>query len=146
MRPAPPDRAHPRTDVALCRGCCCGTDRKHPDIDHALQGAQLREAAESTGGTLRHTGCLGPCDRSNVVVVRPEGQRPVWFGRMLDERMNRALVTWIARGATGPFPAELVSRRFQPGGDHEAGLDEACGELVLLLPEAKASQTDPTAR
>ena len=123
-----------RTDVVLCRGCCCGTERKHPDVDHALQGALLRQAAESTGGTLRRTDCLGPCERSNVVVVRPEGARPVWFGRVLDEGATAALVAWVAGGAQGRPPAAVASHRFHPGRDREEGLEDACRELVLLPP------------
>ena len=28
--------------VLLCRDCCCGTERKHPDFSHDLQESDLR--------------------------------------------------------------------------------------------------------
>lgn len=135
----------PRTDVVVCRGCCCGTDRKHPDVDHALQGVLLRQAAESTGGTLRRTDCLGPCEQSNVVVVRRAGERPQWFGHVLNETATAALVAWVAAGAHGEPPATIASHRFHPGRDRDDRLEDTRRELVLLPPTSRESAGEPRA-
>ena len=35
--------------VVVCRGCCCGTETKHPDVDHDGQVAQLHATRCPTG-------------------------------------------------------------------------------------------------
>jgi hypothetical protein len=81
--------------VLVCRGCCCGTD-KHPDVDHDGQLAQL----EAAGARCHVVDCLGPCDRSNVVVVRRDEAR-WWFGEVFDAG---PLAAWVAQGAAGEPP------------------------------------------
>jgi hypothetical protein len=94
--------------VTLCRGCCCGTVDKHPDVDHARQVARLRAALP--GHRVRVSACLNACDRSNVVVVQPTpdarraGARPWWFGWVLGDRAARDLAAWVTAG--GPEVAE----------------------------------------
>ena len=55
--------------VLVCLGCCCGTAAKHSDVDHDAQLDALR-AALPDGGRLWTVDCVGPCESSNVVVVR----------------------------------------------------------------------------
>lgn len=99
--PAGPAHGRP-VRVTVCRGCCCGTRRKHPDVDHDRQLDILRAA-----GSVRVSDCLNACDRSNVVVVqpatlaRPLGARPVWLGGVLDETSLSIVVEWIAAGGPG---------------------------------------------
>lgn len=103
------------TAVLVCRGCCCGTAAKHPEVDHDAQLASLRTALPS-GARLWVVDCLGACDRSNVVVVRRGGQRR-WFGEVLDEADAAALSSWLAapRGRPGArSPARLAAREFEP--------------------------------
>lgn len=85
--------------VLLCDGCCCGTDRKHPEVDHGAQRERLIHAARRGGGTARSTGCVGRCAESNVVVVRHRGGRATWLGRVLDHRTQRAVAAWLSAGA-----------------------------------------------
>jgi (2Fe-2S) ferredoxin len=97
----------------VCRGCCCGTPGKHPDVDHAWQLGRLR-AAVATTGRLRVSGCLDLCDDSNVVVVCPSavgrrtGARPVWLVDILDDQLITEIVEWI--GAGGPGVADPPPR------------------------------------
>ncbi|BCJ76440.1 hypothetical protein CS0771_59840 [Catellatospora sp. IY07-71] len=106
--------------VVLCRGCCCGTTGKHPDIDHQQQADQLADAA---GVALLITGCLGNCERSNTVVVLPSpagraaGGTVTWFGRILDPALTKAVADWVARGGPGlaELP-ELLGAHVQPPG------------------------------
>jgi hypothetical protein len=98
--------------VLVCRGCCCGRERKHPGVDHAGQVDDVR-AALPVGGQLWEVECLGACERSNVVVVRSAGHRR-WFGPILDEPITSALATWLSAGAPGDPPEPLLSHEFAP--------------------------------
>lgn len=106
-------------DVVLCRGCCCGTADKHPDVDHDAQRVALQGAAARTGARLVVADCLDACERSNVVVLRPRGRgspRPVWLGDVLDEAHTDAVVAWAQAGGPGlaPLPAVLEPCLFTP--------------------------------
>ncbi|MCV7226472.1 (2Fe-2S) ferredoxin domain-containing protein [Mycolicibacterium komossense] len=107
--------------VTVCRGCCCGTVKKHPTIDHDARLANLRNRVEGIGN-LRVSDCLGPCERSNVVVVSPSkrghrvGGRPVWLGYVLDAAAEAGIATWLLDGGPGlaPPPKALASFIFRP--------------------------------
>lgn len=109
-----PHRRRPAT-VLVCRGCCCGTARKHPDVDHDQQLQAWRDAAARSGAVVRSVGCLGPCSTSNVVVVRsPGASTRTWFGWMLDDGATDAMAAWIAHGCRLPVPAALVEHELGP--------------------------------
>jgi predicted metal-binding protein len=106
------------TTVLLCRGCCCGTRKKHPGVDHEAQEDALRAAADGHPDVeLRVVDCLDECDRSNVVVVRRAGRpakdRDAWLGGMLTGKASTALASWLAEGAADPMPGPLVGHRFR---------------------------------
>jgi hypothetical protein len=105
--------------VYLCRDCCCGTTRKHPEVDHEAQLASLRAAvAALPGAALRTTRCLDACQHSNLIVLRTiDGGRPrtLWLGEILAEADTAALCRWIEDGGpTQPLPPALLRRRVQP--------------------------------
>ena len=109
----------PHAEVLICRGCCCGTDRKHPGTDHERQVATLTQAATACPtARVRTVGCLGPCSHSNVVVVRPVGRagEAVWLGRMNTHTQTASLAGWLEAGADlEALPPELVLfDRFDP--------------------------------
>lgn len=96
--------------VTVCRGCCCGTDKKRPGVDHAARLAGLGELL-GDAARLRVTDCLGSCERSDVIVVSPSpsgrraGARPVWLGRLNGRHETPAIADWIHAG--GPGVSEL---------------------------------------
>jgi predicted metal-binding protein len=92
--------------VLLCRDCCCGTTRKHPDVDHAAQELALRAAAAESGGRVIRTRCLGVCERSNVVVVK-NARNTYWFGGVLTPEQTNAITRFIRNGGTTSAPLEL---------------------------------------
>ncbi|SFM59929.1 hypothetical protein SAMN05216207_1001266 [Pseudonocardia ammonioxydans] len=108
--------------VTVCRGCCCGSGRKHPGVDHA---ALLERLTTGTDGhaRLRTSDCLGPCTDSDVVVVGPvpsarrAGARPVWLRRVLDATAADAVAGWVRAGGPGVAerPAALDEHVFVPG-------------------------------
>lgn len=111
-----------RCTVFLCRGCCCGSDQKHPDVDHAAQVARVQEHLGSCA-LIRVSDCLGACEHSNVVVVVPSrearqgGARPVWLGWVLDLDAADEIADWISAGGPGraAVPDQLDLHRFRPG-------------------------------
>jgi hypothetical protein len=107
--------------VTVCRGCCCGTAGKHPDVDHAAQLADL-EAGIGDAGRVRVSDCLDSCEHSNVVVVGPStagrraGARPTWLLGVLDRASVADIVTWVRGGGPGIAepPVVLDLRVFNP--------------------------------
>lgn len=107
--------------VTLCRGCCCGTLAKHPDVDHAGQLAQLRAGVVGCA-QVRVSDCLDACEHSNVIVVTPSaagrqaGARPVWLGEVLDQDTTADVAAWVAAGGPGLAdpPDAINSHVFQP--------------------------------
>jgi hypothetical protein len=113
-----PSEARPTAARAVvCRGCCCGTHRKHPGIAHR---EQIRLLQEKLGTRIKVSGCLGACSRSNVIVVLPAraarrgGARPVWLGEILTRTLLGAVADWVLAGGPGIAdpPSVLRSRVF----------------------------------
>lgn len=104
--------------LTVCRGCCCGTTRKHPGTDHERQLDALRAA----GARVRVTDCLDACEHSNVVVVSPSregrlaGARPVWLSGVLREDDTEAVGEWVRSGGPGVAapPGMLDLLEFRP--------------------------------
>lgn len=94
--------------VLVCRGCCCGTVRKHPGVDHDAQLAALSAVAHA-----REVGCIDECSRSNVVVVRPGDGTSIWFGGILNPTTTIELCDWLAAGAPRPIPVGLSAHVFE---------------------------------
>lgn len=106
----PRRRGRVSTSVLVCRGCCCGSESKHPDVDHDGHVRRLRSAIDTVNGRVMTVDCLGPCERSNVVVVR-RGTRRHWFGDLLDDDQVDRLGAWIGSGADD-VPVDLSAHRF----------------------------------
>lgn len=107
----------PDRDVLVCRGCCCGSGSKHPDVDHdALLDTLLAGADDRV--RVRVVDCLDECGDSNVVLVRDftAGRRPsdTWLGGVLDGSSADAVVRWAAEG--GSLPESLQARALSRGG------------------------------
>lgn len=109
--------------VRVCRDCCCGTERKHPGVDHDGLLAGLEGGARSAA-RVSVSNCLLACDQSNVVVVSPSpsgreaGGRPVWVRGVLDDATVQAIVEWVSEGGPGWVdPPDLVAAlAFPPSG------------------------------
>ncbi|MBB5625990.1 (2Fe-2S) ferredoxin domain-containing protein [Sphaerisporangium krabiense] len=108
--------------VTVCRGCCCGTARKHPGVGHQEQPRRLRRGLVQPFRVRVVRECLGPCAYSNVVTVSPSregraaGGRPVWLGFVLDEQIIDDIVAWVNAGGPGlaDLPAVLSLHTFTP--------------------------------
>lgn len=103
--------------LTVCRGCCCGTKKKVPGVDHKAQLARLSAIDDHSARRVpvRTSKCLGICFQANVVVVQPSqegraaGGRPVWLGQMTEDKLLNAVDDWIFDGGPGiaPLPAVL---------------------------------------
>ena len=93
--------------VQVCRGCCCGTERKHPETDHDGQLAALSAVART-----RVVDCVDECAYSNVVIVRRGDGTSVWLGGINDAALTEAVCQWLVDGAWQPPPPVLQSKVF----------------------------------
>lgn len=115
--------------VTVCRGCCCGSRRKHPAFDHEGQ-LELIRAGGGDDVRVRVADCLDACERSNVMVVTPSaagraaGARPVWLGDLLDDDVAADVIEWAASGGPGvaEAPAVLDLYEFRPSRRARGGL------------------------
>jgi hypothetical protein len=99
----------PLPRVLICRGCCCGSTRKHPDIDHEAQTAAISSVSQA-----RVVDCVGECSFSNLVVVRPKPGQSVWLGRLNSDLLTQELCAWLEAGAPLPLPPVLEVFSFTP--------------------------------
>lgn len=106
--------------IRVCRDCCCGTERKHPGVDHDGLLARLEDGVRGAARVSVST-CLLACDQSNVVVVSPSssgreaGGRPVWVRGVLDDALVDAVAAWVNEGGPGwAEPPELVAGQAFP--------------------------------
>jgi (2Fe-2S) ferredoxin len=92
--------------VRMCRGCCCGTRRKHPDVDHDAIVDVLVAGLAGVADVVT-TDCLSVCDLSNVVVVSPtpgarrRGARPAWVTHVNTVHRAALVVDWVRAGGPG---------------------------------------------
>jgi cobaltochelatase CobN len=87
---------------------------------------------------LTISGCLGPCDASNVVLIMM-GDYPLWLGGLDRHEHYAAITDWASAcdraGAVVPLPASLAPFRM----DRFQGdlLDVPLFEPAPLCPDAK---------
>ena len=103
--------------VVLCRGCCCGrTDRGKPDVPVDELKAIWKQRGLRKHVMLSVSGCLGPCDLHNVVLLMTE-QGQTWLGELTERKHYDALVDWGSRvceqGVDVPLPDILAEHRFE---------------------------------
>ena len=104
--------------VSLCRGCCCGSVEKgHPDVPVDWMKVQWKKHGLKKNLQLTISGCLGPCDLSNVVSIT-SGEKTVFLGRLREFADYAVLFQWALDSAEAeralPLPRELDERRFDP--------------------------------
>jgi (2Fe-2S) ferredoxin len=119
-RPGPAVPVTKRTaiaQVACCVGCCCGrTDRGFPAVPVERLKAGWKEEKLNRTVQLTISGCLGPCDMANVILVMTAAGTE-WFGGIDDEAVFDAVIAWAracqAKEALLPLPAVLDTYRFK---------------------------------
>lgn len=116
-RSAVTSKRRARAQLILCQGCCCGrTDRGFPAVPvDRIKGA-WKAGALNKVVQLTISGCVGPCDVANVVLVLyPTG--PTWLGELQEDAHYDALLDWAQRcrdaGRTLALPDALLAHRFE---------------------------------
>lgn len=116
---SPPMQPHrqPLAQLVFCEGCCCGrTDRGNPELPVGMLKAAWRAGQLNRTVQLTISGCLGPCDLTNVtLLLTPDEQ--VWLGKLDGGALYEALVRWArdcdAAGELLPLPGELDAHRMR---------------------------------
>lgn len=103
--------------VMVCMGCCCGrTDKGHPAVPVDWLKAEWKRRTLPKKIHLSITGCLGPCDASNVVAVM-FGAQAVFLGGLSEQADYLALTEWASacerRDELVPLPHSLERFRMQ---------------------------------
>jgi cobaltochelatase CobN len=119
-RPVPSLPVTKRTaiaQVACCVGCCCGrTDRGFPPVPVERLKAVWKEEKLNRTVQLTISGCLGPCDMANVILVMTAAGT-AWFGGIANEEVFESVIDWArachASDALLPLPADLERHRFE---------------------------------
>jgi cobaltochelatase CobN len=80
--------------VLVCSGCCCGrTDKGKPSIPVEWLKNNWKQAGLLKTIQLTFSGCLGPCDLTNVVSILTP-QKQIWMGGITDHYQYEALLEW----------------------------------------------------
>jgi cobaltochelatase CobN len=83
--------------VTICRGCCCGnTDRGLPEVPVDWLKTEWRKRGLLKQVQLTISGCVGPCDVPNVVVITSSSGTE-WLGNISHFEQYRSLVEWAER-------------------------------------------------
>jgi predicted metal-binding protein len=103
--------------ILICRGCCCGNAKKeNPEVPWNWLAKIWNESGLNTHIQLSLTGCLGPCERANVVAVQ-HPNRQHWFGGLKTRDDYQQLLVfaqeWLESKALPEIPEQLVEREFQ---------------------------------
>jgi len=103
--------------LILCKGCCCGrTDRGLPEVPVERIKAIWQREKLNRSIQLTVSGCLGPCDVPNVVlIITPE--RHEWLGLIEGDAAYDQLIQWArdchAAGGLVPLPESLAENRLE---------------------------------
>jgi cobaltochelatase CobN len=103
--------------LILCKGCCCGrTDRGLPEVPVDRIKEIWRREKLNRSIQLTVSGCLGPCDVPNVVLILTFDP-PEWLGRIAGDASYDLLIQWArdchAAGALVPMPGPLAENRLE---------------------------------
>ena len=98
--------------VFVCQGCCCGqVERGRPPVPAEWLKQEWRKRGLLKRVQLTISGCLGPCDVPNVVVIVAQ-QKTVWLGNISRQDQYQSLLDWASRskelGGAAAIPRELL--------------------------------------
>jgi predicted metal-binding protein len=105
-------------NVVVCSGCCCGNLEKGHDevpVDALIEAWEKNSLEDSVELTI--SGCLGPCNMRNVVLLETD-QSQIWLGGLSSDSHYDAVVEWACdfsqRGNGCEMPEVLTSQTFTP--------------------------------
>jgi hypothetical protein len=104
--------------ISICDGCCCGKTEK----GHSAVPLQWLKQEWKMRGLLKRvhlsiSGCLGPCDVPNVVMITNSAGTQ-WLAHLNSQRHFAMLADWAeqSKDADGllPLPKELLGMAMMP--------------------------------
>lgn len=103
--------------VIICSGCCCGrTDKGKPAIPEEWLKNNWKQAGLLRTIQLTISGCLGPCDLTNVISILTP-QKQIWLGGITSQNQYEALLEWALLSSDAGYllelPEILDGRRFE---------------------------------
>jgi len=104
--------------VTICRGCCCGNiERGLPAVPVEWLKSEWRKRGLLKRVQLTVSGCVGPCDVPNVVVITSSAGE-VWLGNVVKFDQYQSLLEWAVRcrdaGEMLCLPREFHECRMSP--------------------------------
>ena len=104
--------------VIMCRGCCCGDVNKgKPEFPVDWLKMEWKRRGLLKNIQLTISGCLGPCDLSNVASIS-DAAGSVWLGNIRHQWQYDALLDWASESKAAevllPLPREFDELRFDP--------------------------------
>jgi len=104
--------------ITVCRGCCCGNvERGLPEVPVEWLKNEWRKRGLLKRVQLTISGCVGPCDVPNVVVITTSTGTE-WLGNICELNQYRALLEWAVRcrdaGEMLALPREFHECRISP--------------------------------
>jgi hypothetical protein len=83
--------------ITICRGCCCGnTERGLPEVPVEWLKREWRKRGLLKRVQLTISGCVGPCDVPNVVVITSSSGTE-WLGNIVKFEQYCSLLEWAVR-------------------------------------------------
>lgn len=110
-------KRQPLAQLLFCQGCCCGrVDRGKPELPVEALREAWRLGKWNRTVQLTISGCLGPCDLTNVTLLLTPTEQ-IWLGQLEGEACYDELVSWVAAcdlaGQLVPLPETLTSHRVE---------------------------------
>jgi hypothetical protein len=103
--------------ITICHGCCCNTERGLPEVPVECLTSEWRKRGLLKRVQLTISGCVGPCDVPNVVVITSSSGNE-WLGNVVKFDQYRSLVEWAVRcrdaGEMLTLPREFHECRTSP--------------------------------
>jgi len=104
--------------VTICSGCCCGnTERGLPAVPVDWLKSEWRKRGLLKRVQLTISGCVGPCDVPNVVVIT-SATGSNWLGHLSEKDQYHSLLEWASQcreiGHLLELPQELAKQRLNP--------------------------------
>lgn len=103
--------------VIICSGCCCGrTDKGKPAIPEEWLKNNWKQAGLLRTIQLTISGCLGPCDLTNVISILTP-QKQIWLGGITGQNQYEALLEWAQSSSDAgiliDLPEILQTQQFE---------------------------------
>jgi hypothetical protein len=104
--------------VNVCNGCCCGqTQKGRPEVPLLWLKSEWKRRGLLKRVHLSISGCLGPCDVANVVMIT-NCHGTLWLANLNSQYHYDLLADWAEQSKDAdqlqPLPQALRSKSFSP--------------------------------